>query len=596
MALINRTTQLRMRRILRRKQRQVEAITEAAEKTIDRNLIGRFDRLIRVRRFVSTWIILLLLAVGCTFAQTVSLSGYYQTLQPVPGGIYNEGMVGTYSNANPIFATGAADIAISRLVFAGLLKYNEQNQLVSDLASSYTVDSTGKHYVVYLKPNLTWQDGKPLTANDVAFTYHLIQNPDAQSPLLGAWQGITVTAPAPNTINFDLPNAFSAFPYSLITGIVPQHRLAKIPAAQLRSHNFNTTEPVGAGPFAWQAIQLSSTTDPSKSSSLIALKPFSNYVNGAPKLSGFVLHTFGSEEQLVDAFKKRDINAAAGLTTMPNELAGKTDVHSLNFPSTAALMTFFKTSSGVLADAQVRQSLVQSVNVPEMIHKLGYTTKPVREPFLSTQFGYDPAYEQPDYDLGAANKRLDQAGWARGNDGVRSKSGQKLTFRIYAENTPENQQTVQQLQAYWKKVGADVQPVLQDLTDFQTTLEFHTYDALLYGISIGPDPDVFAYWDSSQADVRSYSHLNFSEYKSASADAALESGRTRLNPTLRTVKYRPFLAAWQTDAPALGLYQPRFLYVTRGPVYGLREHTLNTDSDRYQSVNDWEIHTAKVTD
>jgi peptide/nickel transport system substrate-binding protein len=137
---------------------------------------------------------------------------------------------------------------------------------------------------------------------------------------------------------------------------------------------------------------------------------------------------------------------------------------------------------------------------------------------------------------------------------------------------------------------------LQPLADFQTTLEFHTYDALLYGVSIGVDPDVYAYWDSSQADIRSTSRLNFSEYKSATADAALESGRTRLDPNLRTIKYKPFLQAWQTDAPALGLYQPRFLYITRGTVYNLTDHTLNTDADRYNSIAKWEIHTKKITD
>ncbi|MEJ0073069.1 MAG: hypothetical protein WDN27_03245 [Candidatus Saccharibacteria bacterium] len=89
--------------------------------------------------------------------------------------------------------------------------------------------------------------------------------------------------------------------------------------------------------------------------------------------------------------------------------------------------------------------------------------------------------------------------------------------------------------------------------------------------------------------------MNFSEYKSPTADAALEAGRTRLDPALRVIKYQPFLQAWQADAPALGLYQPRFLYITRGTVYGLADHPLNTDSDRYDSVQNWEIHTAKVT-
>jgi len=111
----------------------------------------------------------------------------------------------------------------------------------------------------------------------------------------------------------------------------------------------------------------------------------------------------------------------------------------------------------------------------------------------------------------------------------------------------------------------------------------------LYGISIGVDPDVYIYWDSTQIDLRSPARLNFSQYSSKVADESLESGRTRLDPTLRAVKYQPFLASWQADAPALGLYQPRFLYLTHGPVYGLNEKAINADVQRYSQVHDWQI-------
>ncbi len=595
MNLVNRTSQLRMRRVVRRRQQQLEAAATAAEMQFDKNLIGRFDRLLGVKRFALGWIGLVLLVTFSTILQTLSLTAYYQTTRPTPGGVYNEGIVGTYSNASPLFATGSVDLAVSRLVFAGLLTYDANNQLAGDLASGYTVDQTGKHYVIKLKPNLSWQDGERLSASDVAFTFHLIQNPDVESPLLASWQGIDVKAPDATTVTFDLPTVYSAFPYSLTTGIVPEHILKDVAATQLRSTSFNTTKPVGAGPFAWQAIQASSSTDPDKATSLIALNSFVGYRGGAPKLAGYVLHTYGTKERMIQAFEKRTITAMTGLDKLPQALVGGKDVNQLSFASTAAVMSFFKTSSGVLADAQVRQALVQGSNVQSIISQLGYATKPVREPLLIGQVGYDVASAQAKFNPAAANETLDRAGWVRGTNGMRAKDGQPLMFRLYAEATAENSRTARELAKDWQALGANVTPVLQPLADFQTTLEFHTYDALLYGISIGADPDVFPYWHSSQADIRSTSRLNFSEYKSATADTALEAGRTRLNPALRAVKYKPFLQAWQTDAPALGLYQPRFLYITRGPVYGLPNQTLNTDSDRYSSVANWQIHSVRVT-
>jgi ABC-type transport system substrate-binding protein len=117
----------------------------------------------------------------------------------------------------------------------------------------------------------------------------------------------------------------------------------------------------------------------------------------------------------------------------------------------------------------------------------------------------------------------------------------------------------------------------------------------LYGISIGADPDVFVYWDSSQADIRASNRLNFSEYKNATADTSLETGRTRTDPALRTIKYRPFLQAWQQDYPALGLYQPRLLYLTSGTVGGLHDTVVNTPANRYNNVTNWEVRQARVT-
>ena len=177
-----------------------------------------------------------------------------------------------------------------------------------------------------------------------------------------------------------------------------------------------------------------------------------------------------------------------------------------------------------------------------------------------------------------------------------AKANQQLTFNLYAADTSESRYVTSALQQQWRAVGVNVHVILQADSDLQNTVAFHTYDALLYGISIGVDPDVFAYWDSSQADPRSSTWLNLSEYKSPTADEALEAGRTRFDPTLRTIKYQPFLQAWQSDAPALGLYQPRLLYITHGPVAGLDEHAINTATDRFDNVVNWEIRTGKVTD
>lgn len=587
---------LRFRRRLRKGQRQVGGLGTLAELQIDRHLFKRFSKLEPIRRFLFGWLGLLILLIIGLVIQNLSLSGYYQTLRPVPGGIYTEGVRGRFTNANPMYATSDADTTVSRLIFSGLFTYDQVGRLVGDLASGYSVDAHGTTYTVRLKPHLTWQDGQPLTSDDVVFTYEMIQNPDAQSPLQNSWRGITITAPDARTVVFKLPDGLAAFRYNLTNGIVPKHLLAGVPPSDMRSADFNTVHPVGAGPFAWQAVQVSGNGDPDKAGEQVALTPFTGYHGGAPKLQKFVVQVFATEPELEKAFVGGRLTAAEGLNQVPNALKHNRSVVRHDLPLRAANMVFFKTSSGVLADRQVRLALVRAADVPRIITGLDYTTTAVREPLLPGQPGYDPALAQPGYNLDAAKKLLDADGWQPDKDGVRHKDNQPLSFTLSAADNPESRFVTRELQRDWRAAGATVRVQLQSGGDFQSTLAYHSYDAILYGISIGPDPDVFVYWDSSQADVRAANRLNLSEWKNSNADAALEAGRTRLDPVLRAIKYKPFLQAWQQDAPALGLYQPRLLYLTRGQIAGLNEHGLNTATDRLDNVANWEIRQAKTTD
>lgn len=591
-----RLIRLRFRKGIRKSQQQFEDLSQQAELKIERHFFRRFSHLARVKRFVIGWLTLVLLLVICLAIQNFDLSGYFQTLKPVPGGIYNEGIVGRFTNANPLFATNDVDTSVARLIFAGLFTYNTKNQLVGDLAKSYSVDSKGTTYTVYLKPHLTWQDGKPLTSNDVVFTYKLIQNPDTQSPLENSFEGVTVSAPNSTTVVFKLPDPLTSFPDSLTNGIIPEHLLANIAPVNMRSTDFNTNDPVGSGPFSWQAVQVSGD-DPFTSQEQIALTPFAHYQGGKPKLNQFVIHAYATASQLAAVFRTGQLNGAEGFTNTPSSLQHMSNLEQHSFLLTAATMVFFKTSTGVLSDSSVRQALTEGADVPAIINNLGYPTRAVREPLLTGQLGYNRNYLQDGYNEAAAKSTLSSDGWIAGKNGIRTKNGIPLAFNLTVANTPEYHQVVQALQNDWKAIGVQVNPLFLGSDDFQSAVSEHEYDSVLYGISIGVDPDVFVYWDSSQADIRSANRLNLSEYKNSTADDALEAGRTRLDPALRAIKYEPFLQAWQQDNPALGLYQPRLLYLTNGPVAGLDvQNTLNTATDRYNNVQNWEIRLAKVTD
>jgi peptide/nickel transport system substrate-binding protein len=140
------------------------------------------------------------------------------------------------------------------------------------------------------------------------------------------------------------------------------------------------------------------------------------------------------------------------------------------------------------------------------------------------------------------------------------------------------------LQRQLAEIGVKLTVNIRSGQEFRQALLNHDYDSLLYGITIGSDPDVFPYWHSTQAVS---DRFNLSEYKSSLADEALGSARSRQDQTLRTAKYRTFSDVWRDEAPAIGIYQPRLLFVTNGQLYNFDVKRMSSSTDRYANVHEW---------
>jgi peptide/nickel transport system substrate-binding protein len=288
---------------------------------------------------------------------------------------------------------------------------------------------------------------------------------------------------------------------------------------------------------------------------------------------------------MVKAFSAKQISAMSGLEKEPSELVKDKSVVVHTTPLTTSVMAFFKTSQPPLNDTAVRRALVEAVDRTKLNGLLDQPVQIVDGPLLKGQLGYDAATIEPPYNLDDAKQVLDKAGWTLNDKGFRAKSGQTLTITLSAPDTASYTKTAQFLQDQWSKLGVKLQPSYYDNAELQTSIVGnHDYEVLLDGINVGVDPDIYAYWDSSQASLTSQGHLNLSEYKSAPADQAIEGGRTRADPSVRAVKYKAFLAQWTKDLPALGLYQPNYLYITRGPVFNYERRSANTAADRYYNV------------
>ena len=464
--MIDRATKLRWRRRVRLGRVAVEDFSVNTEERLEKHLFKRLTRIYGVRRFIASWLMLMALLATGLVLQTRSLSGYYQSLQPVPGGTYTEGIIGSFTNANPLYASGGVDRAAARLLFSGLLTYDQNNQLVGDLATGWTLDPTELVYTFKLRQDVKWHDGKPFTAADVVFTYATIKNPDAKSPLQTSWTGIEVEQPDDYTVVFRLPSTLSAFPYAATNGIVPKHLLEKVPVNQLRSTNFNTLEPVGTGPFKWDVIEVVGT-DADTRQQLLGMTANDAYYKGAPKLNRLIIRTFRDETQLIDNFLERKVDAMLGLNSLPDTISSLQGVENYSIPLTGEVLVFFNNSQEILADAKVRQALVKAADTKAIIASLDHHVIPADSPLLKKHLGYDPNITQFPTNKAEAGALLDAAGWVMGPDGIRLKGDKRLELKLKAQANSVYSKVTQMLQAQWLEVGIDFEPRLLEETEFQ---------------------------------------------------------------------------------------------------------------------------------
>lgn len=565
--------------------RAVDLQTKSSQH-IKTHVLRRTIRIAGLRRFIAGWLLLVLFMSVATLATLVQLTRESRATAPANGGTYTEGLIGTINNLNPLFNSGLVDESISKLMFNGLFRYDTTGSLVPDVAKDIQVDESRKIYTVTLRQDVRWHDGQPLKADDVVFTISAIQNPATRSTLFASWQGVAVKAVSDWQVTFELPAPFAPFPNALTVPIVPKHALEDFKLDRLRTATFNTN-PVGTGPFVFSALRNDGTKEQQ-----IELKRNSRYFRGAPRLDRFVIHTYPDDELLSKALKEREITSAVDLKSDTVEAFAKdTSIRPTDIPLSSGVFAFFKTSQPTLADANIRAALAQAVNRQAILQLFKSRYAPLKTPLLPSQLGFDSAFLQQT-NVTEAEQKLDAAGWVKQPNGIRAKDGQPLEFGLTTVNTAQYSAVASELQKQWSKIGVSIKPQLLTPEQLQqNALAAHSYDILLYGVSLGYDPDVYAYWHSSQARTGG---LNFSEWQSGRADASLEAARTRLEPVLRQARYKTFLDEWLKSAPAVALYQPRVNYAYHQNAAGFVAFPSTSASERLTNVEEWTVNNRSV--
>lgn len=582
------TSSVDRKKIFKRMRRAEKASTRHAHKF----LVKRLDTIRIARRHIAQWLILVSVLIAATGLQLSWAQASYQTIGSAEGGTYAEAMTGQIDTLNPLYATTEPEIAASRLLFSSLYGFDTSGNLNKNLAESMQVDESGKVYTIQLRSNAYWHDGVQLTAEDVAFTINLIKKPAAMSPLRINWQDVEVRAVDATTVEFRLPALYAAFPHALTFAVLPEHILGDIPAGAVRENTFSRY-PVGSGPFNFRLLQ---TIGGQQGYKIVQMTANEKYFKGKPAVSRFEIHAHPSRDKAVASLRSGSVNAVSGVPAA--EASSLSDAgysvsrHRIN----SGVYALFNTAGPTLSDKKVRQALQLGVDTKAIRNQLAVSVPRLDLPFVSGQLTGDGIPSAPDMDKDRAAALLDEAGWAL-VDGTRQKNGEKLTLTITTTKDEDYEKTMGGLASQWRGLGIVVATNVIDPSEaganfVQTVLQPRNYDILIYELLIGADPDVYAYWHSSQVGSTGY---NFSNYSNSTADAALVSARSVLSSELRNIKYKTFAEVWLEDVPAIGLYQPVSMYATSRHVQSVGESMpFVTPADHYGDVLNWTVRERTV--
>ncbi len=583
------------------------------------------------------------------------LGGWFfsqRTVVAAIGGRYTEAVIGSPVLMNPIYATlNDVDADVSRLLFSGLMMYTSAQELTVDLASSYAVSDDGKTYTFTLRDGVTWHDGKPFSARDVLFTFEMIQNPLAGSPLMITFQGVKVTSPDEHTVVFTLPEPFAPFLSTLTVGMLPEHLLGDVSADRLRLHKFNT-QPVGTGPFQFHSLTKADTGFISR----VTMKRFDGFYRDKAYLDEVAFDFFvgeGAYESAIQALREQKVD---GISFVPVAFRDRVerkylDIHTLELPQYTALFFNLK-RAGVLQNSAVREALTLALEKDRIVKDgLKGEGTVIHSPVLKGFPGYDESRGNMTYDPSAANKILDSLYPPISREEFQSarvdalmvaydtanpvststvatvtstedvpttslrdlakadmiaqvstemqpaqtfyrkaaKGKELLTIRLVTADTEEYRKVAETVAGFWQEIG--VQTIITTVPPkdiARTTIRDRDYDILLYSIIIGSDPNQYPFWHSSQT---AYPGLNLSGYSNKKVDDFLVGVRTATSTEARLAAIGGFQDQLLSDRPAIFLYTPTYTYVTNKMIHGLTLERIFEPSDRFAGAPSWYVKT-----
>jgi peptide/nickel transport system substrate-binding protein len=500
-----------------------------------------------------------------------------------PGGSsrYVEGVIGQVERVNPLFAQpDTAEADISALVFNGLTRPRGDGIPVAGLAESWDISPDGLTYTFHLHAALSWHDGAPLTARDVAFTIATVQNPGFRGlPALAAdWAGVEVATPDERTVVVTLRAPSSSFLSRAAMPVLPEHLLRGVPVNDLLGAPFGLA-PVGSGPYRVREL--------GRDRAILDANP--SYHLGPPAIPEIELRFYRDEGALAASIERGDVDAAllpdGADGAAARAAATRDNLARTVLPRAGYVALYLNNQRPPLDEVRTRLALAAVIDRDALARDvLGAEALTGVSPLVPGSWA---APSQPAIAYGDVDALFAEAGWFRGQGGVRARNGVRLSLTLETNADPRRTRLAEAVAAQLRAAGVEVEVIsLPAIQLVQQRLLPRDYSMVLFAWDTGPDPDPYGAWHTSQI---AGAGRNFSGFHDVLTDATLEQARSTLDQVERMELYRRFETRFLSQAPSIVLYYPGRAYVHPAGLAGLDTGLQFDTSSRFRDVQRWHV-------
>ena len=479
-----------------------------------------------------------------------------------PCGTIIVNITGAPETVLPVFAVSSNAQAITGLLFLPLAEIGNDLNYLGDggfeprIARSWTFEDSVT-IVFALDPRATWEDGEPVTARDVVFTYELYRHPVVNSDEREDISDIVaVEAREEHIVAFSFSHPYQQQFYDATyhMRIHPAHLLDTIPREALRTHDL-TRAPVGSGPYRLGRWDVNSTVE------LLANPDF---FLGAPGVARIVVQVVPDLNLTVSQLIAEETDFADFLGSPSNvqRVRETKEVAVIDFPSLAYVFVGFNLRDPsspnrphpLFANRDVRRAIGLAVDLAAIAEAvLGDSSAVPSGPVSRGNALWDYEVERTPFDVGRATQLLESQGWTEtDSQGYRVRNGQRLSFTLLVPSSSGmRRQAAIIMESQLHAAGIEMLIEELEFNAWYERSQRGRFDATLgnWGQKPNPANAIGGAWGTGGPD-------NWGSYSNAAFDSMLAAASRATNPAQARTNWLAALRLLQRDPPAVWVFAP----------------------------------------